>query len=712
MSLNIFRQRQSRPEHTQNNFLESVLEIINVEALSSGGSGTGITGPTGPVGFTGPTGAIGNSTNTGATGPTGLVGEDGVTGPQGEQGPTGSQGPTGENGVTGPQGPVGEDGATGPQGPVGDNGATGPTGADGNSTNTGSTGPQGIQGPAGAQGIQGPTGAQGIQGPTGAQGIQGPTGTQGIQGPTGTQGIQGPTGTQGIQGPTGTQGIQGIQGPTGAQGNLTGPTGAQGDFGPNNVLYWGAVGDGVTDDTMAFNAAFAASATGCTLYMPGGTYRLVPENLNIFEPPNGFVLYGDGNCTVLSFHPTTSVNFPVLFRFTGGVTGVIFRNFKILWNPVINPSFGPIVYQIGNSDNIKFNNIEHDMGVFETGGARSHFSAIWSIGSGTATNYLVQDCRIFRNVWGFLKPNSATGTERKWTFINNYFRDFFAPQLTFNTPSGTMSDIKVIGTTFENSLAETIGIPGFDHCGGVAGGNESYNFIFSNNQFIGTGTGLHFEEGAKLIVISNNNFRMSNEGVEFLDNNVGGNVHIPQRFVVSGNTFEQVGVPTGLPRGVYFIFDASGHAAGYNFIVTDNYIRGYERGIEVSENRSNQLVIANNIVDSCNNGIRCHGYLSDTCANNMIRDCTTGIVNTRGGMLGKNSFIGNTTNIVADGVVSVGMAGWSVSRDWLPSAQMPTGIINTTLQPMPTGARMSGKISYHFASTTAPAERFGVSNVN
>lgn len=72
----------------------------------------------------------------------------------------------------------------------------------------------------------------------------------------------------GPQGPTGPQGIQGIQGIQGVQGN---PGSVKGYF---DVTDYGAVGDGTTDCTTAFQQAISAAqlASGGIVFVPSGTY--------------------------------------------------------------------------------------------------------------------------------------------------------------------------------------------------------------------------------------------------------------------------------------------------------------------------------------------------------------------------------------------------------------------------------------------------------
>lgn len=80
-----------------------------------------------------------------------------------------------------------------------------------------------------------------------------------------------------------------------------------------NVKAYGAVGDGVTDDTAAIQAAIDAGATlGRTVYFPAGTYHIVPVTLKDWEGtplgqgqmtvafviPSNMCLYGDVGATL------------------------------------------------------------------------------------------------------------------------------------------------------------------------------------------------------------------------------------------------------------------------------------------------------------------------------------------------------------------------------------------------------------------------------
>lgn len=65
---------------------------------------------------------------------------------------------------------------------------------------------------------------------------------------------------------------------------------------PNNVKYYGAKGDGVTDDTTSIQAAINANINGSALFFPAGTYivtQLAVSNAR------GLLLYGTGSASTI-----------------------------------------------------------------------------------------------------------------------------------------------------------------------------------------------------------------------------------------------------------------------------------------------------------------------------------------------------------------------------------------------------------------------------
>src|SRR4030066_324452 len=96
--------------------------------------------------------------------------------------------------------------------------------------------------------------------------------------------VAGPTGPQGLQGEQGPQGLQGEQGPQGESLELDGIV---------SVTDFGAVGDGMHDDTAAFQSAIDSLVdTGGTVLVPsvgGGMGYVLTDTVNV---KSGIVLIG------------------------------------------------------------------------------------------------------------------------------------------------------------------------------------------------------------------------------------------------------------------------------------------------------------------------------------------------------------------------------------------------------------------------------------
>lgn len=125
---------------------------------------------------------------------------------------------------------------------------------------------------------------------------------------------------------------------------------------PVNVRAYGALGDGVTDDRDAFNAALAAAA-GKTLYVPAGSYR-VSAGLTV---PNRTRIVGDG--------PTAS---------------------RINYRPAVTTANQ--LFDFDNQDNIELVGIGMTL---ETGGGGQATTAVQCQGDGgSVTEILLRDVHI------------------------------------------------------------------------------------------------------------------------------------------------------------------------------------------------------------------------------------------------------------------------------------------------------------------------------
>lgn len=221
--------------------------------------------------------------------------------------------------------------------------------------------------------------------------------TVGPQGPKGDPGPEGPPGPKGDTGATGAQGPPGPQGPKGTSGHSL------------NVLDFGAMGDGTTDDTLAIQAAISlAGAGGLPVYIPAGHYLITSSLLVTGVDRVPFTIFGDGPSSSLlnkaaAGRPTLVIAgrsyFAVRDLAFAGVAG--FPNDAILItrsSAVARSAFGSVrnvaLYPNGvgihltDANTISIENVDYQMGmdVGQTGNDNSLFTHAILADGPTAVN--------------------------------------------------------------------------------------------------------------------------------------------------------------------------------------------------------------------------------------------------------------------------------------------------------------------------------------
>jgi hypothetical protein len=88
--------------------------------------------------------------------------------------------------------------------------------------------------------------------------------------------------------------------------------------------WWGAKGDGVTDDTAAIQTALDAMEIGSILIIPSGQYY-ISSTLTLTK--NRITIQGTGLTSALYFNPTIAND--NLFEQSGGLDNVIFKDFQV-----------------------------------------------------------------------------------------------------------------------------------------------------------------------------------------------------------------------------------------------------------------------------------------------------------------------------------------------------------------------------------------------
>ena len=97
-----------------------------------------------------------------------------------------------------------------------------------------------------------------------------------------------------------------------------------------SVKDFGAVGDGVTDDSGAIRAAldYINSIGGGTVFLPKGTYRR-PDTSQRFYVYSNTTIEGEGDLSVI-LHDDTDTNPRNDLMYINDATNVTLRNFKVL----------------------------------------------------------------------------------------------------------------------------------------------------------------------------------------------------------------------------------------------------------------------------------------------------------------------------------------------------------------------------------------------
>jgi hypothetical protein len=163
-----------------------------------------------------------------------------------------------------------------------------------------------------------------------------------------------------------------------------------------NVQNYGAVPNNTTDDTAAFNTAFAAASSagaGSTVYVPAGTYVV-----SAITMPGGVQLLGAGQATtIINENPSLASNPPAqLFAPNNNIQ---VANLTLSTNNVASPH---LIFGRGFS-NIHFNNVTLNAGLTQYGDFHLdhnvYFQGCTIIGSGgfwgTASQVFIDHCNFY-----------------------------------------------------------------------------------------------------------------------------------------------------------------------------------------------------------------------------------------------------------------------------------------------------------------------------
>ena len=280
-----------------------------------------------------------------------------------------------------------------------------------------------------------------------------------------------------------------------------------------SVKDFGAVGDGVTDDTAAIQAAINATQTagGGIIFVPLGAYK-ISSTLTITG--NGVVLQG---AAFNSIHDTGSPTYPVRFNWAGGASPMI--------SIVTTSATLPVTSGCGLINLALFGNSLATVGVYLNSVRYSFFTNLY-------VNNVLQDCYYITCLTK--TTGEATDTQQN-IFTNCTWRTIDSPACY---PANGMTLTAAIpgGSNANTSFNE------FNYCAGQnysdTGGGVGFVLADAdNNLFVGCRA---FRAGATPTVIYGLSIRGGDTNI-FNDFSCGGANGIEIRGIASGYFADQVG---------------------------------------------------------------------------------------------------------------------------------------------------------------------------
>ena len=392
-----------------------------------------------------------------------------------------------------------------------------------------------------------------------------------------------------------------------------------------SVKDFGAVGDGVTDDTAAIQAAILAGA-GKTIYFPAGTYRIPYSASSCFSPLANTRILGDGQkSTTLQFQKSSAV-YGVLFN-------AAYDNFSIVNVSVniVEVSGGQTSVVAWNANNLTLESCAFSGGVTNTGATVNSqaYGVISPAGATTQTGLLVNNCSFTKFSWPFLKSNTAASIQKRLRITGNDFFSNYYGDISLNSPLGAISEVVISG----NTLHDPVGFaayPTVPYQLGIALASVS-EVTVSGNTIIGrfgenSVGAFHIEENCSSVSISTNQVVTEGTntiGLIALGNNVSGTYYAPSRLSISNNNFRFNGTASG--SGSTGILVNTGTALTDRYAISANTIHNFETGIVAPTLNSYSYVIDGNVVSSCVYGMRVAGGGVEI-SRNVTSGCTYGVI--------------------------------------------------------------------------------------
>lgn len=420
-----------------------------------------------------------------------------------------------------------------------------------------------------------------------------------------------------------------------------------------NVKCFGAIGDGVTDDTAAIQAAIvAAAATFHTVSFPAGTY-LVSKNAAgayCFAPPANMRFEGIAGLSVLKLAPAQSSSVRIFTLHN--VQQVAFSNLVLdgsrAGQTVDEHKHGIFIWE---SSGISIENVE----------CREFMGDGISLFTG-CSDITIRDCHIH----GCERDGIAfTGGNCQRITVENCHIHAIAAQPIDSEPDGSVNNVRLLHNTLEAAVTQfalTCGGHDATHLndGWVIDGNaivgsvdviRCKNLRLVNNVIDATGNSNDAVNGryhSENVLIAHNTIKASDKAAVSLTAASG---EIPTNWIVDGNTITKTGAGNAVlvwgGRSLRLANNTIvGSGAGYGvnlysttpadcIMIHGNWIRAVAVGLYFavySGNDFSAVVLADNVIDAPT-GLQLIGTAADYPRAILRANVLTGTINNLAGVV-------------------------------------------------------------------------------
>ena len=405
----------------------------------------------------------------------------------------------------------------------------------------------------------------------------------------------------------------------------------------------GAVGDGVTNDAAAINAAIYAVylAGGGTVYFPAGTYLIA----STLYPRTGVNWVGEAsvsynadgvNATVLKRH-TSLLKMIYQSAYKWGVSCIEFEGNDGNTNATATYCFArmPTGVSLPNNDPLYPGNYPVGSGCYLH---RCTFSNFWyAIGDATSImSFNINEC-MFRTCRSAILGLSDSRVLNS-TFTGNTYAGI-------NQINGA---VHISGNMFEFNRT---GVNGDEIAHGIVLYNNANEIQIDNNRFDrNAGNDIRVYDGSKRprdITITNNHFMRAAWGID-ADNRAAVYLDGADRVMVTGNQFYAANANPSLARGLVSPRYAVMHSGCTGLLIQDNQWNNLASKIDLASSvagSGNSQGVAPIWLESASGTDE--WYLTDWWDANG------------------NPFIGEPTSVVSNGVVqAAGVAGSLAAGEW------------------------------------------------